>query len=147
MNKKINLIKIFLLCPVPEEQKPINKYLNLKKYLSNNYQNPIFVKKYTTSIQIKLFNFFNLIFKKIKSFNFNFFLFFRLDEIIKCFKQSFVIYEETSWYDAEIWEKPFPIIKNDRLISSQIIWPYFKKLLFLFFFVFIFFLKLIFYFE
>ena len=24
-------IKIFLLCPVPEEQKPLNEYINLKE--------------------------------------------------------------------------------------------------------------------
>jgi len=35
------------------------------------------------------------------------------------FQNSRLIYEEASWYDGQIWEKPFFLIKNDKLISTQ----------------------------
>jgi hypothetical protein len=39
------------------------------------------------------------------------------------FQNSRLIYEEASWYDGQIWEKPFFLIKNDKLISTQKIEP------------------------
>ena len=33
----INNIKIFLLCPVPEDQKPINVYIGLKENVLTNW--------------------------------------------------------------------------------------------------------------
>ena len=50
-------IKIFLLCPVPDDQKPINEYIGLKENQLTNwttYQKKIIKKKF--------FNFFFLIF-------------------------------------------------------------------------------------
>lgn len=31
-----------------------------------------------------------------------------------------LIYEEGSWYDGQIWEKSFFLIKNDRLINLKL---------------------------
>tara|TARA_B110000503_G_C6796818_1_gene269452 strand:+ start:170 stop:373 length:204 start_codon:yes stop_codon:yes gene_type:complete len=42
--------------------------------------------------------------------------------------QSRVFYEEASWFDGKIWEKPFFLIKNDKLLSSQKIQPILKRL-------------------
>jgi hypothetical protein len=39
------------------------------------------------------------------------------------FNTSRLIYEEGSWYTSEIWEKPISLIKNDKLISTQILQP------------------------
>jgi hypothetical protein len=87
MNQKLNSIKIFLLCPIPEEQKPISDYIQYRNALGDSFFNP--------------------------------FLFFRWKEIQKRLKEPTVFYEEGSWYDGQIWEKPFSVIKNDRLLSIQ----------------------------
>jgi hypothetical protein len=115
MIQKINPIKIFLLCPIPEEQKPISEYINLKKY---------FLKKIDSQLKQNSQNMF-LFFSR-------FFLIIRWKEIEKRFNQSSLVYEEGSWYDGQIWEKSFSMIKNDRLLNSQIIqesFPKFKELL------------------
>ena len=68
---------------------------------------------------------------------------FRWITINKRFKNPRLIYEEASWYDGQIWEKPFFLMKNDKLISSQKIEPIIQRLIrtnFNFFFIIICFL-------
>ena len=50
-------IKIFLLCPIPDDQKPINEYINLKE---NDFTNLMLLSKknYFSKIFIKFFNWF-----------------------------------------------------------------------------------------
>lgn len=138
-------IKIFLLCPIPEEQKPINEYIALKE---NNLTNWITLPKQQYLISV-LRGFFTLFlicltftFETVESINqllttiqkTTFFtllsLFFVVIYVISNWKQvdsrfntSRLIYEEGSWYTSEIWEKPISLIKNDKLISTQIIQP------------------------
>jgi hypothetical protein len=100
MKPTINSIKIYLLCPIPDEQKPITEYINLKKYLNQPFL--------------------------------SFFFLLRWKDIEKRLNDPCVIYEEASWYDGQIWDKPFSIIKNDRLLSTQIIQPFLKKMINLF---------------
>jgi hypothetical protein len=116
MAQKINPIKIFLLCPIPEEQKPIHEYINLKKYFSKKIDLQFKEKSQNFFIdQIFLFLFF---LNKIVS---TFFFILRWKEIEKRFNQSSLVYEEGSWYDGQIWEKSFSMIKKDRLLNSQIV--------------------------
>jgi hypothetical protein len=151
-------IKIFLLCPIPEDQKPINQYIRFKE---NSFFNlPTFPKSILKSklkeFFLKIFFFLgisNLFFFSgdflttfqrilITSFSLFFFslflLFFRWKEIAKLFSTSRIFYEEASWYDGEIWEKPMALIKNDKLLERQKIKPILKKIkysiLFLIFF-------------
>jgi len=138
-------IKIFLLCPIPEEQKPINEYIALKE---NNLTNWITLpkKQYLISVLRGFFTLFliclTFTFETVDSINqllttiqkTTFFtllsLFFVVIYVISNWKQvdsrfntSRLIYEEGSWYTSEIWEKPISLIKNDKLISTQIIQP------------------------
>lgn len=144
-------IKIFLLCPVPEDQKPINEYIQLKE---NDFTNWVTFGK-------------EQFLKKLFSFTFNFFFLFSLFQFSKyqeveylgetiletlifailgvCFllvvnfarwkqveirlSKSRLFYEEASWYDGQIWEKPFAILKNDKLLSSQKIQPILQRIL------------------
>ena len=39
-----------------------------------------------------------------------------------------VLYEESGWYDGQIWEKPLEIINRDRLIITQNINPILSRL-------------------
>ena len=143
-------IKIFLLCPVPEEQKPINGYIGLKENQLTNWTT-LSKKNYEKKL-ISLFSFFFFVvsFFRFSSFSdsryvFDWFLitlslsltllfflilliFFRWKQIEKDFNQPRLFYEEASWYDGQIWEKPFSILKNDKLISTQKIKPILQRI-------------------
>jgi hypothetical protein len=145
----ISNIKIFLLCPIPEDQKPINEYIEIK-------ENPFF--RWTTlknkEYYSKLFLIYSICFLFISFFEINivdqnfyqkilftlfislsFFLlflvimYFRWKDIQLHFNKSRIFYEEASWFDGQIWEKPFFLIKNDKLISTQKIQPILQRLL------------------
>ena len=60
--------------------------------------------------------------------NFGFLLIFRWSQAQNRFNNSRLFYEEISWYDGQVWEKPLLIIKNDRLVSSQKITPILNRL-------------------
>jgi hypothetical protein len=143
-------IKIFLLCPVPEEQKPINGYIGLKENQLTNWTT-LSKKNYEKKL-LSLFSFFFFLvsFFRVSSFSdsrylFDWFLitfslsltllfflvlliFFRWKQIEKDFNQPRLFYEEASWYDGQIWEKPFSILKNDKLISTQKIKPILERI-------------------
>jgi Conserved in the green lineage and diatoms 27 len=143
-------IKIFLLCPIPEDQKPINQYLGLKENTLTSW-----TTLSTTKYQQKIISLYGLFFGLISlvrfssfqglsyvfdwifenlflSTNFLLVLFFiilsRWVQIQNQFNQARFFYEETSWYDGQIWEKPFLLIKNDQLIRSQKITPIIQRI-------------------
>ena len=143
----ISKLKLILLCPVPEDQKPITEYLNLKDNSFTNWST-LELKKYNQKIFITfficlfIFSIFSyspsqdlikwflsnllitintLIFVQIS-------VIFRWNELKKQLKQSKLFYEEGSWYDSQVWEKPFIILKNDRLLVSQKLIPILRRL-------------------
>jgi hypothetical protein len=139
-------IKTFLLCPVPDDQKPINEYLNLKenKFLNWGNLDTNKNKKFLGTIFLTFFSFFSI--NQFQPFSFatffeilfntliiiQFFLFvilIRWITINQKFQNSRLIYEEASWYDGQIWEKPFFLIKNDKLISTQKIEPILEEII------------------
>jgi uncharacterized membrane protein YjgN (DUF898 family) len=152
-------IKSLLLCPVPEDQKPINEYINFKKNylghfttLSNkNYKKKIIGTFFGSFFCISLVNFSLLnetmgslewLLKNVVFSIFFFILVFiilllRWNKIKTSFSESRFFYEEASWYDGHLWEKPLSLIKNDKLIMNQKIKPINKRLrnTILFFFV------------
>jgi len=144
-------IKIFLLCPIPENQKPINEYLSLKENKLNEwnllnqkeYQKFLLIFFLSSFFLISFFNPINLNLLKINFFSWfnlqsllsiNFTLIFlfisllRLYDIEKRFQEARLFYEESSWYDGQIWEKPFLLIKNDQLLISQKLQPLIQRL-------------------
>jgi hypothetical protein len=148
-------IKIFLLCPIPEDQKPINQYIRFKensffnlptfsKSILKTKLKEFFFKIFFFLAIINIFFFFEnflIPFEKIFLISLSFFffslfiLFFRWKEIAKLFCTARIFYEEASWYDGEIWEKPMGLIKNDKLIERQKIKPIFKKIKYCIFFL------------
>jgi hypothetical protein len=140
-------IKIFLLCPIPDDQKPINEYLNLKE---NNFTNFLILspKKYLAKVLINFIIFFIistpiyvLFNAKTDIFLFNSFFslncllsiflinFIRWSQLLERFKTSRLFYEEGSWYDGQYWEKPLEIIKNDKLIAIYKIEPIVQRII------------------
>ena len=150
-------IKVFLLCPIPEDQKPINSYIGFKENFLTNWTT-LSTKKFFQSLRLtylfffticlifslndlffiikstnSIYLFFNwLVIKIFLSFLFLFIYFnillFRLTVINSNLKNPRVFYEEASWFDGQIWEKPFFLIKNDKLISSQKLEPIIQRL-------------------
>jgi hypothetical protein len=136
MKKKLENISSFLFCPLSPTQRPINDYIDLKDNFKDNLK---FQKE-------KNFWFFFLFenFKKMI-----FFSYFPLKELEKNLENANIIYEESSWYDTQIWQKEFFILKNDRLLNLLIIQPILKQnFLFVFsFFLFSLFLILFYFFD
>ena len=141
MNINLN---VFLLCPIPEEQKPINAYIEGKKNIFLNWTT-CSLKQYIFKIlsaYLIVFPFFLLCFLQLTPFSFleivNIFflssLFFfismliRWSSIHKRLMESRVFYEETSWFDGQVWEKPFFLMKNDKLLTSQKIQPIIRRI-------------------
>ena len=143
-------IKIFLLCPVPEDQKPINVYIGLKENPLTNWTT-LSRKNYEKKLISIGISFFLLVailrigsLEEIDyliewfltncmiSCGFISFLllviFYRWKQVEKEFNQPRIFYEEASWYDGQIWEKPFLILKNDKLISTQKIQPILQRI-------------------
>jgi hypothetical protein len=139
-------IKVFLLCPVPDDQKPINEYINLKEntlfnvlaFSKKNYFSKILVNflvffflgtpfsfLFKLNDQLFLFNTFFAINFLIFLFFVNFSLWFQL---LNQFRSTRLFYEEGSWYDGQFWEKPIELIKNDKLISQQKIKPILNRI-------------------
>lgn len=140
-------IKIFLFCPIPNDQKPINEYISLKQ---NEFTNWVTLDSvlYSKTVLIKTFWIF-LFILAFMLFEFNFSLetlltsifitlilislnmiiiLSRWSQLNKRFKTSRLFYEEASWYDGQIWEKPLELIRSDNLLSSQKIEPIMKRL-------------------
>ena len=140
-------IKIFLLCPIPDDQKPINEYINLKE---NDFTNLMLLSKknYFSKIFINFLIGFVLATPLTFLFNVNSHLFLynsfystsflilnffinlsRWSQLLKRFRSSRLFYEEGSWYDGQYWEKPLELIKNDKLLTSQKIKPILKRII------------------
>ena len=138
-------IKIFLLCPIPEDQKPIKQLINLKENSFTNIltlSNKDFVKKiffnffcYFLIISLFRLNELNSYLLSLNWFLVNievsliflflsiYFIFNQWQTLLKAFNSSRIFYEEASWFDGQIWDKPFSIIRNDRLIIKQQLKP------------------------
>jgi hypothetical protein len=124
-------INFLLTCSIPEDQKPINEYIENKENFFLNWT--ILEKKdYFVKFAKFFLNFFVFVFLFEKKFSLKllffsslfclFFLaiiFFRWTEIYRRLTETRLFYEEGSWFSIQIWEKSFFLIKNDKLISSQ----------------------------
>jgi hypothetical protein len=150
-------IKIFFFCPVPETQKPIGELISFQE---NSFFSWItFSKKQYQRKLLSIFCFFFILsffflspFPSFFLFEFSvsilsssffcliifLFAFFSWSAIENRLNFSRLIYEEGSWYDAQIWEKPLSLIKNEKLISTQKIQPILQRISFSLFFFFFF---------
>jgi len=128
--------KLFFLCPIPEEQKPIFQYLRFQPFafwiVSNFPEWKIPKAKYFFFLV-----FFYLFFPSrwLLVFFFPlFFFFFSSFELKERLKQARLFYEESSWFSGQIWEKPLFFIKKDRLLSTQNVEIILPKIVFFVFF-------------
>jgi len=152
-------IRIFLFCPVPENQKPMvefllfqdNSFFQWISFSKKKYEKKLFLFSFSLfflcflilspffsfklSFSFFVFNFFFFIFLL---FCFFFNLFLRCFELENRLESSRLFYEEGSWYDGQIWEKPLSLIENERLITTQKVQPLIQRICPPFFFLFFF---------
>lgn len=157
-----SLMKRFLLCPVPDDQKPINQYIEEKENVLTNWLFKKSKEKKKKYVSLIFFSFLiSLVFESRNKFTFlniinwlnislNLYIFilliffintlFRWKEISNLFLKSSIIYEEASWFDTQYWEKPFFLIKNDTFLATQKLRPELQNLskrIWKFFFIFL----------
>lgn len=169
MNSKI---KIFVLCPLPWDTRPINEYIQIKE---NKWMNWISWKAQAYENQLKrntIMCFFiisllqwpiqwpnsislnSAIIWIIQTFETSLYLAIIMLILLSFFwttmnsrfNESRLFYEESSWFDSQVWDKPYFLIKNDQLISTQKIQPIltrFYRTITIFFFITLFFTFLI----
>jgi len=148
MSKNINS---FLVCPIPEDQKPFQAYLLLKEswllrwttFSTLQYQKRLVLLSLLFFFFISLFNFpfsqesaywlERVVLNFLASFLFLLFLlticYFRWKEIEKKFLETILSYEEGSWYTSQQWKKPFLIQETDQKICEQKVIPILQRLL------------------
>nr|YP_010485022.1 hypothetical protein Ycf36 [Hypnea cervicornis]UVW80716.1 hypothetical protein Ycf36 [Hypnea cervicornis] len=136
------------VCPVPFDQQPLNEYLALKKswffawsVLSLNKYINIVLSMFVLSLIfiipiVSIYNkisFLYVLFYSILYVDLMFILVFtRLylgwSYIVKRLLSATVFYEESGWYDGQIWIKTADILIKDRLIGLYEINPYIKRI-------------------
>ena len=143
-------------CPVPFEQQPINEYLVLKKSWLFSWS--ISCQKNFTLGVLKYFILFcplfaiiiylsmptsNIIYLFLCSLMLcNFILFFLLlriylgwSYVLKRLLSATVFYEESGWYDGQVWIKTSDYLMQDRLIGLYQIMPFILRIKYTFLFV------------
>lgn len=137
-------------CPVPFNQQPLNEYLELKKtflfsWSTYNFKNYIYVIfTIFLFLFILLSSIFILLF--IKEINIYkillldfvvidiifFFIFFRLylgwSYVIKRLLSATIFYEESGWYDGQLWTKTADNLTRDRLVGLYQILPFLNRI-------------------
>lgn len=145
------------LCPVPKEQRPINEYLALTEAfgfswtIDNDYYKVSFKIHLTMLfLSILVFNDSNsnawspntVIYSTFGSTIFIFLFHLRIylgwKYVYVRLMQATVAYEESGWYDGQVWVKPPAILVKDRLSGEYQVKPTLnriEKVLFLYFFL------------
>ena len=137
------------VCPVPFDQQPLNEYLSLKQsWLFSWSVSPLrsFVLGlvYIFTIIFILFTFMsvvfyplsylfnNLLIASLTSNTFVFLIMIRLylgwSYIVKRLLSATVFYEESGWYDGQVWIKSSDYLIQDRLIGLYQVIPFIKRI-------------------
>lgn len=142
--------KVDFSCPVPLDQQPINEYENLKKsmfffwttenlssYIKNisiliilnfviigslslnNISDITDLVKQSVSVSLIVDSFIILLFIRI---------YLGWEYVYKRLKKATVSYEESGWYDGQIWIKTPDILIKDRLTADYTIFPIIRRI-------------------
>ena len=137
-------------CPVPREQQPTNEFLELSKSIIYSWPK---TKKSLILVLIKFWTAAFLLFIvissgsiyfstfKLKYILLSFFsslsipllisirLYLGWNHVFKRLKAEKVEYEESGWYDGQIWIKPLDLKEKESLIASIEVKPILKNLI------------------
>ena len=138
------------VCPVPKEQRPLNEYKKIKE--SNNFiwcinGKAIYVQSlFYMFISSLILSSLLLILSSFSFTNIKYFFIYSLIGaiiimIFLCLRsylgwhyiynrlmEATVPYEESGWYDGQIWIKPPEVLIQDRLIGTYEIYPGLSRL-------------------
>lgn len=137
-------------CPVPFDQQPLNEYLALKKSLLFSWPDNSLLYYIYVIYGIFLFlyiicgfllcyilNYLNSFFRLLMI-DFLivdivcFFLFCRLylgwSYIVKRLISASIFYEESGWYDGQVWIKTIDMLTRDRLIGFYQVMPFLNRI-------------------
>nr|QCI07659.1 hypothetical protein [Nitophyllum punctatum] len=137
-------------CPVPFDQQPLNEYLALQKswlftwstYETKLYLYNIFLISNILIISLGLFLYFlfvhaislytllliDLLFVNIFLLCIIIRIYLGWSYIVKRLLSSTVFYEESGWYDGQVWVKTAEILIQDRLIGLYQIMPFMSRI-------------------
>jgi len=139
-----------MTCPVPEEQRPLNQYQELQESLFFRWASLPTLAYWKTNLKVWLS--FWLITAPIASVSYHpsqhpaKFLFWASGSAVFCFLfplirlylgwryvgdrllKTTVLYEETGWYDGQVWQKPPADILREKLLYDYEIQPHLQRL-------------------
>ncbi|ASN78746.1 Ycf36 (chloroplast) [Porphyra umbilicalis] len=137
-------------CPVPLEQQPVNEYNSLKNswfFCWPTLSSYSYNKKITITLIVSCFlvspillSIFPIAKLPLKFFFSEFitsslitcFILIRLylgwSYVVKRLMSATVFYEESGWYDGQIWVKPSEILVKDRFIGLYEVFPLLNKI-------------------
>lgn len=136
-----------LICPVPQDQRPINEYSTLKKSFGfswttgseSDFYNGSF-KIYSLILTIfiiilnlnhypwKLSCIYSIFWVSFILFFFYVRIYLGWNYIQSRLMKATVAYEESGWYDGQIWIKPAEILIQDKLIGEYKVKPLLERL-------------------
>jgi hypothetical protein len=135
------------ICPVPKDQRPINEYLALKTDFGFSWTSESQLVYYKTSIQIYLitlltclliFNTGTIPFKALFLYSIFgvtsllFIVYLRIYlgwvYVYTRLMQATVAYEESGWYDGQIWVKTPEVLIKDKLAGQYQVKPILNKI-------------------
>nr|YP_009237369.1 hypothetical protein [Wildemania schizophylla]AKS28416.1 hypothetical protein [Wildemania schizophylla] len=137
-------------CPVPNEQQPANEYTSLKNswfFCWPTLSSKSYNKKITGTLLINcllispiLLSIFPVTKLPIKFFFSEFItssvmtglilirLYLGWSYVVKRLMSATVFYEESGWYDGQIWVKPSEILLKDRVLGLYEVFPVLNKI-------------------
>lgn len=135
------------ICPVPKDQRPINEYLALKSSFVFSWTSSTESVYYTVFSRIcfTLLLFFVLIFNSenysyIQTLLYSIFsvstllslfylrIYLGWDYIYNRLMQATVVYEESGWYDGQVWIKSPQVLLKDKLAAKYQVEPILYKI-------------------
>jgi Conserved in the green lineage and diatoms 27 len=140
------------ICPIPFDQQPLNEYIQLKQDILFSWSTKDttdFIKKIviiflviviTTSMITLLIVYENYMSSKLIMVYYNTIfatlviksilvrLYLGWSYVLKRLLSATVFYEESGWYDGQLWVKPAHILIQDRLIGIYQVMPIMQKI-------------------
>ena len=138
------------LCPVPKEQQPTNEFIELSKSRIFSWPKSkklfslillkiwivtflLFIAISSGSVYFSTYLFKYILLSLFTSLSLPFLLSIRLylgwNHIFKRLSSEKVEYEESGWYDGQIWFKPVGLKEKESLIATQEVKPILKNLI------------------
>ena len=137
-------------CPVPKEQQPLNEFIELSKSTTFSWPKSkksltlvllkfwtaiflIFLIISTGSVFFKTSIFKYILLSLLSSLSIPFLISIRLyvgwKHVFKRLNSEKVEYEESGWYDGQVWQKPLNLKEKESLIASNEVKPILKNII------------------